>query len=178
MTELVDLQAYRIKAVEQRGFRAWHKRFGETYGAKTKLADLSDSTLYILALPGEKTAVAFYELILGILGLGEALKFYYLPTTDQMMVVDIHLFLADQVRFELMRRLGWLTSFPGEKYTLIEMVQRFKEMKAENKTTPPKLSKAQPDFDVYDALTNGDKDAFVRRKLQKALEDFRIRLAT
>jgi len=77
-----------------------------------------------------------------------------------------------------MRRLGWLTSFPGEKYTLIEMVQRFKEMKAENKTTPPKLSKAQPDFDVYDALTNGDKDAFVRRKLQKALEDFRIRLAT
>lgn len=176
MTNVVDLQAYQTKAVEQRGFRPWHKRFGKSYGAKTKVSDLSDRTLYFLALPGEEAAFAFYELILGILGLGEAPKFYYLPNTEQMMVVDIHLFLADQVRFEMMLRLGWLVSFPGEKYTLLEMVQAFEKIKTECTQQPPKLSEARSDFDIYNKLTSKDKEAFVRRKLRQALEAFRASL--
>ena len=110
MTKVVDLETYRTKAVEERGFSAWRNRFGQSYGAKTRLADLSDSTLYFLALPGEETAGAFYELIMGVLGLGEAPRFYYLSNADQMRVVDIHFFLADQVRFEMMHRLGWVSS--------------------------------------------------------------------
>ena len=60
---------------------------------------------------------------MGILGLGAAPKFNYLDREEQMMVVDIHLFLADQVRFEMMRRLGWLDNFTCERYRLLEMVQ-------------------------------------------------------
>ena len=178
MTKVIDLQAYQTKSVEQRGFQPWNKRFGTSHGAKTKVADLSDETLYFLARPGEESAFAFYELIMGILGLGAAPKFYYLPNKDQMMVVDIHFFLADQVRFEMMHRLGWLTNLPSRKYTLLEMVRDFEKIKMECKEKPPRLSEADSDFEAYSKLTSGDKEVFVRKRLRDALEAFRGRLAT
>jgi len=177
MTQVLDLTAYRNERVEERAFGGWRKRFGESYGAETRVADLSDHTLYFLAKPGEETAVAYYELIMGILDLGKALKFYYLDEGQQLRVVDIHLFLADQVRFELMRRLGWLTSFPGEKYTLLEIVHAFDTTKAKVRKEPVALPTSHPDYNVFDKLTIEDKQVFVRRKLLKALEAFRARLA-
>ena len=115
---------------------------------------------------------------MGILGLGAAPKFYYLPNKDQMMVVDIHFFLADQVRFEMMHRLGWLTNLPSRKYTLLEMVRDFEKIKMECKEKSPRLSEADSDFEAYSKLTSGDKEVFVRKRLRDALEAFRGRLAT
>ncbi len=178
MSQLLDLTAYRSKVVEQRAFVSWQKRFGESYGAETRLADLSDRTLYFLAKPGEKTALAYYELIMGILGMGEGPKFYYLDDKDQLMVMDVHLFLIDQVRFELMRRLGWLTSFPGENYTLLEMVQAFKTIKAEVRQKPVALSRFHPEYNAYNKLISKDKEVFIRRKIVKAIEEFGARLGT
>jgi hypothetical protein len=178
MSQLLDLTAYRSKVVEERAFRSWRKRFGESYCAETRLADLSDKTLYFLAKPGEEEALAFYELIMGVLGLGEAPRFYYLDDKDQLEVTDVHLFLADQVRFELMRRLGWVTSFPGENYTLLQMVQAFERIKADARQKPATLSESHPEYDAYDKLSSADKQIFIRRKIVKALEDFRARLAT
>jgi len=177
MAKVVDLQDYRTKSAEHRGFKPWCKRFGESYGAETRLSELSDRTLYFLARPGEETAMAFYELIMGVLGLGSAPKFYYLPDAQQMMVMDIHLFLADQVRFEMMHRLGWLTGFSGQAYTIIDMVHNFENIKAEWKEKAPALCEADPDFEAYSKLTIGDKQAFVRRKLRQALEAFQANLA-
>jgi hypothetical protein len=176
MSQLLDFTAYRSKVVEQRAFVSWQKRFGESYGAETRLNDLSDRTLYFLAKPGEKTALAYYELIMGILGMGEGPKFYYLENKDQLMVMDVHLFLIDQVRFELMRRLGWLTSFPGENYTLLEMVQAFKTIKAEVGRKPVTLSRSHPEHNAYNKLTNADKQVFIRRKIVKAIEEFGARM--
>ena len=178
MTRLLDLTAYRNKVIEQKAFGPWRKRFGESYGVETRLADLSDRALYFLAKPGEGTALAFYELVMGVLELGEAPKFYYLEDKEQLMVMDIHLFLADQVRLELMRRLGWLTSFPVENYTLLEMVQAFKTTKAETRQKPVTLSKSHPEYNEYDKLINSEKQVFIRRKFLKALEAFRARLET
>ena len=47
MTKIVDLQEYRTRVSEQRGFSRWHKRFGEAYGQATRLRDLTDKTLYL-----------------------------------------------------------------------------------------------------------------------------------
>ncbi|MBW1742015.1 MAG: hypothetical protein JRJ47_01105 [Deltaproteobacteria bacterium] len=133
MSEVLDLTAYRSKQVEERAFGAWRKRFGESYGAETKVADFSDSTLYFLAKPGEETAVAYYEL--------------------------------------------WLTGFPGQKHTLLEIVQTFDTTKAEVRKEPIALSPSHPDYDVFDKLAIEDKQVFVRRKLLKALEEFRAKIA-
>ena len=176
MTKIVNLQAYRNKTLEQKGFSPWHKRFGELYNKETRLSDLSSKTLFFLAQPGEDSALAYYELIMGILDLGEGLKFYYLDKTEQLTVMDIHLFLADQIRFEMMYRLGWLDSFPCENRTLLEMVQQFNQVKIECKDKHPELTTSHPDYHGYQKLTRGDKDAFIRKMFRNALKLFMERI--
>jgi len=173
MTKVVDLQIYRTRAVEQRGFGPWQKRFAETFDSTTRLEDLSDSTLYFLAQPGEMSSIAYYEVIMGVLGLGPAAKFYYLNNSDQMRVVDLHLFLADQVRFEMMRRLKWITGFEGIKYSILEILQKFDTVKENCRANPPMLSASNSNYAEYSELTPGDKEVFIRRMLQEALEEFK-----
>jgi hypothetical protein len=176
MAKIVNLQSYRAKALEQRSFGPWQKRFRETYKSLTRLCDLSDKTLYYLALPGDNSSNAFYEFIMGALELGSGPKFHYLDNEDQLRVVDIHLFLADQVRFELMRRLGWLQSFPAENNTLLEMVRKTDELKATSRQIPPVLVESHPEYKDYQNLTRGDKEVLIRRLLQDALDVFKKRL--
>ena len=176
MTKVVDLHDYRTKVVEQRAFGPWQKRFGVAYHTKTCLPDLSDTTLFILAQPGEHSSIAYYEIIMGTLGLGPATKFDYLASEEQMRVVDIHLFLADQIRFEMMRRLEWLESLPCQNISIIAMVQEFDRVKAECRGTPPGLAPSHPGYETYQKLTARDKEVFVRQILREALEKFAERL--
>ena len=173
MTKVVDLQSYRTQALEQRSFGPWRNRFGEYFDSKTRLRDLSNSTIYYLAQPGESSSVAYYELIMGILDLGAAPKFHYLNNNDQMIVVDLHLFLADQIRFEMMRRLGWVNTFKAEKYPLLKMVQEYDRIKAGCSASPPDLMESNADYATYVHLTVGDKEVFIRRMLQEALKAFK-----
>ena len=146
------------------------------YSTHTRLSDLSDKTLYYLALPGDNSSNACYEFIMGALELGSASNFHYLENDDQLRVVDIHLFLADQVRFELMRRLEWLQNFAAENNTLIEMVQKCDALKAVSQATPPLLAASHPEYKEYQKLTRGDKEVLIRRRLQEALDVFKKRL--
>ena len=173
MNKVVDLQTYRLKAVEQRGFGSWQKRFTESFDSKTRVVDLSDQTLYFLAQPGEPSSVAYYEVIMGILDLGPAAKFHYLGNRDQMLVVDLHLFLADQVRFEMMRRLGWIKGFEGMKYSILELVQDLDRIKESCRVNPPVLSVTNPGYAEYSQLTLRDKEVFIRRMLKQALDAFK-----
>lgn len=173
MADIVHLQSYQTKVAEEKGFSPWRKRFGEVFSRATTLSDLSDSTLYFLACPGEENAVAFYELIMGALGIGEAIKFYYLEQTEKMLVMDRHLFLLDQVRFEILRRLGWVRSFPCEKQSILEMVQSFEKIKARVESKPLELAKSHPDFAAYEKASPMDKKVIIRRMLPKAVEAFK-----
>ncbi len=133
---------------------------------------MSDKTLYFLAQPGEHCAVAYYEIIMGALDLGAAAKFNYLDAQDQMKVVDIQFFLADQMRFELMRRLQWITGFKAETYSLLEMIQDVNAVKAACDATPPELSASHPGHGEYKQLVPGDQQVFIRRLLPEALAAF------
>ena len=168
MTKVVNIQAYRAQILQQRTFGHWEKRFEESYSLKTRLSDLSDKTLYFLAQPGENSSIAYYELIMGILDFGPATKFNYLPNREQMQVVDIHLFLADQIRFELMHRLQWIDSFPCDQYTILDIVQHFDQVNTSCKDKHPELAPSHHDFETYSKLTRGDKNIYIRRMVQEA----------
>lgn len=176
MTKVVDLKSYRIRAQELKSFGAWQKRFSESYNSRTCLADISDKTLYYVSQPGENSSYAFYELIMGTLDLGPPLEFHYLDNRDQMRVVDIHLFLADQFRFEMMRRLDWILGFEGSNYSLMEMIQQFDVIKNKCRDRPPELVETRPNYAEYSQLTTGDKEVFIRRMLQEALDAFKEKM--
>ena len=176
MTKVVDLHHYRTKVVEQRAFGPWQKRFGETYAAETRLSDLSDKTLYFLAQPGEESSIGYYEMIMGILELGPATKFNYLASEQQMQVVDIHLFLADQMRFEMMRRLKWLEALPCQNDSIVRMVHGFERVKTKCRENPPNLAPSHPGHEAYQKLEIRDKEVFIRQMLREALDEFQNRL--
>ncbi len=176
MSKVVDLAAFRRKSFEQRAFGPWRARFGEDYGVETRLVDLSDRTLLFLATPGDESAHAFYELILGALDLGPAPRFFYLENEEQLRVVDIHLLLADLVRFELMRRIGWLTAIPGTEMRLVDLIGRFEEQRTALRERPPELAESHPGYAAYRSLSRGDREVFIRRLLREAIEVFRSRL--
>jgi hypothetical protein len=176
MTKIVDLRSFREKAIEQKTFGPWQKRFGESYSIHTRIADLSDKTILSLAQPGENSSTAFYEVIMGALDLGQAPKFYYLANNEQMRVVDTHLLLADHVRFELMRRLGWLKTLPCGDYRLIDMIRKFETVKQQARQVPPELDESHPEYESYRQLAGGDKEVFIRRMLREAIEAFKKQL--
>ncbi len=176
MSKIVDLHNYRTKAVEQRAFGPWQKRFGETYDADTRLSDLSDQTLFFLAQPGEDSSIAYYEMIMGVLDLGPATKFNYLPTERQMRVVDIHLFLADHMRFEMMCRLEWLAAHACQDCSIIKLIQNHKQMRENCKQNPPGLSASHPGHATYQKLIPREKEVFIRQLLREALDAFENRL--
>ncbi len=176
MDKIVDLQSYRARVLEQKAYAHWSKRFGESFSLNTKLSDLSNKTIFLLASPGENSSQAFYELIMGVLDLGEAAKFYYLANQEQMRVVDIHLFLADQIRFEMMRRLGWLKRIASGEYRLVDLVQDFDSIKTKCRGMPPAFVENHREYSLFAPLTPGDKEVFIRRKLQEALEAFKKNL--
>lgn len=176
MPKVVDLLDYRTKAAEQRAFGPWQKRFGEAYDANTRLSDLSDKTLFFLAQPGEDSSIAYYEMIMGVLDLGPATKFNYLPTEQQMQVVDIHLFLADHMRFELMRRLEWLAAHACQNNSIIALVQNHRQMRDNCRDNPPGLSPSHPGHTTYQKLIPREREVFIRQLLREALEKFEERI--
>jgi len=178
MAKVVDLQAYRTKTIVQRAFGPWRKRLDEAYDEKTRLADLSDQTLHLLAVPGERSSAAFYELIMGILDMGDPNRFYYLEKGQQLLVVDTHLFIADQVRFEMMHRLGWVAGYHCKQHRLLEMVQNVDELKMQCRANPPRLANSHQQYGDYSELPQTEKEAFIRRLLPKALEAFQNRLSS
>jgi hypothetical protein len=178
MAKIVDLQAYRQKAVVQRIFGPWYKRFNESYDESSILADLSAQTLHLLAVPGEKSSAAYYELIMGALNMGTPDRFYYLAKGEQLLIVDTHLFMADQIRFEMMRRLDWISEFFCQAITLMEMVLKAGDLKLKCRNHPPQLSISHPQYDEYRELPHTEKEAFVRRLLPKALEAYHSKITS
>ncbi len=172
MTQIVKLKDYKTKSKELRVFGSWQKRFGECCSLSTKLSDISDKTLVLLSKPGEEAAMAYYEIILGVLGLGGAAKFYYLPNEQQLKIIDIHFLLIDLVRFEMMRRMGWITNYPFESDSIIDIIEFYEKRKDELAGLHPVLSPSHPEYDFYCKQNAREKEMFIRRLIPKVLEEF------
>ncbi len=172
MAEIVKLANYRSQVRLRDGYAIWHQRFHGQFNARTCLKDLSASTLCRLAEPGDESADALYGMIIGFLGYGQTL-FNALNAKIQSRVIDIHLFVADHIRFEMMARLEWLMQYKGNQYPFFEMVRRWEQVKAFDKQNPPMLSENHPDYPHYAELIPRDQQVFIRRLLPAALEAFK-----
>jgi len=56
------------------------------------------------------------------------------------------------------------------------MVQEYEKVKTKCREYPPALAESNPGYATYTQLTVGDKEVFIRRMLQEALESFKERL--
>jgi hypothetical protein len=56
------------------------------------------------------------------------------------------------------------------------MVQNYNRVKENCRANPPELSVSHSNYAEYNQLTTGDKEVFIRRMLQEALDAFKERL--
>ena len=117
--EIVDLDDYRVAKAVARGRATVKGRLKIELTAELTAADLPDRALAFLIRPDPLVASYLQELVTKIMGLGPG--FDSLGQNDRVKVIDSHLLLADQFRFEALRRLGWVLSYPGQEIPLVRL---------------------------------------------------------
>jgi hypothetical protein len=175
MAKIIRLDEYRETAALRAGPDQWSQWLRNNVSARTGLGELSPATLLRLSEAGEGSAGALYALILRFLGYGPSTRFDTLDSKTQSDVLDIHLFMADQIRFEMMHRLGWLDRFSGTQFSLFEMVSRFPDVRQVCQVQPPQLAHDHPRWSEYRLLVDRDQQVFIRRMLTSALTVFKTR---
>ena len=92
--------------------------------------------------------------------------------------MDTAFALVDRVRFELMRRLGWLEAVPGGERPIMQLVQEAWRRQLQFAREIPRLSTDHPDYQAYSRLNHLDRVVFIRRLIPQAVDTFRERLAS
>lgn len=178
MAQLIDLEKFRHKLMADKGFRTWLTRFQEQFGPETRLKDLSPQTLLFLATPGDENLYVFFDLIMGACGLGGSARFRLddLDPATKLKIMDTAFALMDRVRFEVMRRLGWVTEVPEVDKPLIALVRAAWSQEAAFAGAVPRLSPDHPEFETYQKLPPIDQRVFIRRLIPRAVAEFRARV--
>jgi hypothetical protein len=172
MALILELQRERRRLTAKRGFAGWAKRFPDSLNEHTCLADLSDPMLRTLSQSGEGSSMLIHDLVIRLMGLGKGVEFYDLERQARLMVMDASLFLLDQMRFEIMRRLGWVENSPVFRLPILDLVERFPAVYSTIKDHTPALLRSHPLYQEYQQAFEGDRAVFVRRLIPDALQAF------
>lgn len=170
MSEVIDIEEGRFQVAVRKGFRNWNSRFAEKFDEYTKISEMSFETISFLAQGKEKAPFYIYDLIMNIREMGSGFDFYELSPNRKMAVIDQYLFLLDRFRFECMKRLGWIRSYPGEDSPLAELIVHFERLGPELQSTAPVLSEDYPGYSRYREMNLLDKEAFIRKLIPRALK--------
>jgi len=174
MAEIIDLERFRHRVAADKGFRTWLSRFQEQFGPDTRLKDLSPRTLLYLASPGEENLYVVFDLIMGSRGLGGSVRFRLdeMETSTKLKIMDTALLVLDRIRYEVMRRLGWVEEVPDEDVPLIRLVALAWDQGAAFGKGRPRLSGQHPDYDLYSCLPEREQVMFLRRLIPRAVATF------
>ena len=169
MSKVVDLRDFSSSRAIRRGQGLWRRRFPEELTSRTRLTDLSDKTLLTLARLEEDIMSVVIDLVMGALGLGRGTKFQDLSGEPKMKVLDSSLFLIEQIRWECMRRLGWVNGFAGEEHPIVELVLGWETLKAEYDPPFPQLTKTHARYDEFCRRRDLDGEVIVRGLIPAAI---------
>jgi hypothetical protein len=169
MKKVVDLEEARLELAVSKGYRNWISQFGEDFGLQTRLSHISTKTLAFLARGREKSTFYLYDLIMNLLNLGSGFEFEELNPEGKMRVVDRFLFLLDQIRFEYMKRLGWLESYPGEEFTMVDQVMGYNQLAPYIRGKMPSLSQEHPAYQRFCLMNDFEKGELIRKLIPKAI---------
>ncbi|MCA1905082.1 MAG: hypothetical protein LDL11_00645 [Desulfarculus sp.] len=173
MGELVNLWDTRRRRAAAQAFGRWEQKVGYRPQAETRFSDLPDPVLALLAELGHEATLALYDVVLGVRGWGAGERFSYLEAKPKVEALDAFLFLADQVRFDLMRRLGWVRGVAAEAYPIVDLAMRPLEIQAEFSPLVPELTRAYGRYHDLERRLAVEPAAVVRSLIPEALLVFR-----
>jgi hypothetical protein len=178
MNAVVDIDTARLELKARKGYRNWVGRFREDFGLTTRLDHISIKALRFLAQGKGDNSFYIYDLIMNLQGLGSGFEFNELNSKGKMAVMDQYLFLLDRIRFAYMKRLGWLESYPGEEFTLVELIMKFDRMAPGMQARPPLLGKDHPEYETFCKMNLFEKEEFIRKLVPEAIKEIQGHLTT
>ena len=110
------------------------------------------------------------DLIMNLQNLGSGFEFSELDPKEKMAVLDRYLFLLDRIRFEFMKRLGWLDTYPGEEVAVVDLVLRFEQLAPRLQADTPTLSRDHAAYDDFCRMNTFGREELVRKLIPKALK--------
>ncbi len=146
--------------------------FKEDLNEETKLKDLRFDTIKKLCICNEDTSFYLYDLIMNLLGRGSGTNFYNLTGPLRLRVIDIYLFVLDRIRFEGMKRLGWIISYPGEEVPLVDLVLKYDEIHPFLTKVVPIISESHNSYQEYMKASDYDREWIVRKLIPEMIRTF------
>ncbi len=172
MARVLDIKEGKRRLAAKKGLAPWSRRFRTVLDENTYIRQLDKSIIRYLVWGGEDSAMALYDLIMGIRGLGSGAGFHYIDSASKMGVTDITIFLLDLIRFEAMYRLGWLENYAFLEVPLVDLIQSFKDQFSAPGITAPALCASHPLYPQYLAEFEGDRNSFIRKLIPDAIKAF------
>ncbi|SFM67386.1 hypothetical protein [Thermodesulforhabdus norvegica] len=171
---VIDLTEKKYDMMAREAFGSLARRFGCEITGQTCLKDLNDSFIsfflpisptifHILSRSASKIIFFRHE---GKVNLDE-------DQEKRMMVLNLTLFLADQIRFEAMYRLRWVLDFPTRHIPIVRLIADFHQKYSNFERFTPALSPEHPSYHEYDRVADtSDKAAVVRRLIPDLIKAF------
>ena len=175
--EVVSLDDARRNREARAAFARWPQRVRYAPAPDERLSQLPGEVLSTLAQLGHQATLALYDLVLGVRGLGPGETYPGLEPRAKLEALDAFLFVVDQVRFELMSRLGWLRPPRTRKHSMVDMAKHYRAIAAEEGQEPLVLTEAYPEYEQVRRRLSLEPEAVVRSVIPQALEAFRKGLA-
>jgi hypothetical protein len=91
--------------------------------------------------------------------------------------LDAFLLVADQVRFELMHRLGWVEEPAGSSWPLVVLARDFRSLTGREDGGVPRLDPAYPRYHEVTDRLRSEPQTVVRSAIPEALKAFRRRVS-
>jgi hypothetical protein len=174
---LIRLDEVREKKLAHKAFSLWPQRVGYKPFADDRPMDLPDHVLGSLADLDTPATLALYDLVLAVRGWGCGEQFPYLEPNHKLEALDAFLFLADQLRFELMRRLDWVLGTLGESHSLVEMAADPEDVQFNSDCITPLISPNCHRYAELQSQIRLEPAAAVRSLIPEALHTFRRRIS-
>ncbi len=172
MAKIISLDKFKRRSVATKALEYWNKKFPERLEIDTRFSDITDATLAFLIQPSEESTWATYELIMAMKNLGGKARFFFMEDKEKMVIIELGMFLLDQLRFECLKRLGWIESYPAERYAILELIDNYGTLSETIRNQSPVLSRSHPQYENFKRATELDKEVIIRRLFPEAMKIF------
>lgn len=174
MAKVVSIEDHNLKKAAERGFREWARLIPSTrLDEKTRWRDLPDYFVFYLSEDTAEGRLTIYDLIMGVRGLGSGWEFEALPGETLMALLDDYFFLVDQVRFETLRRIGWLEEIPYGERPIIEQALGAQRLRYSALVEPLAATNRHPAYEAILESSAMEIAREVRSCIPQAIEVFR-----
>ncbi len=174
MPKVVSFASHKFRKAADRGFGEWQRRFSSItfFDEHTRWTDLPDEVILFFCEETPASKHSLYGLIMNAQQLGSAHDFETQPFDRLSTLLNVYFFITDQVRFECMRRLGWVEVVPKGDQPIIEVAMTAATYDYASLLETPAPTPVHP-CHAEDVRSNGmDRAALVRRYAPRAVEQF------